>query len=453
MSLIRFFVLGSILLFNQQVFAQDSVSDAERFLAFFNSSNLQTRTEILTEIEAHWKPGYAIMTLETAYLLENTKLRRNLMSLLRQQTKQDFDDYDFNAWYYWFWNQPYQVVDSYDVFKAGLYRLLDYRFEKYFTGRQKQSTIRWDEIRWGGVNQDGIPPLRQPEMIGANEATYLDEDDVVFGIEVNGDVRAYPKRILAWHEMFVDEVGGLPLVGVYCTLCGSVILYNTEVDGTNHRMGTSGFLYRSNKLMYDQATQSLWSTLEGTPVVGPLVGKGIELTPLSVVTTTWGAWKKLHPKTQVLSLNTGHTRDYSEGAAYREYFATDELMFNTPTRDGRLKNKTEVLTLRDPKNAEEPLAISTKYLKKHPIYEDQIGNQTFVVFTDASGANRVYEHGDVKFVDYDRQNKATDASGRVWVLQEERLVSNDHPSLKRLPYHRAFWFGWVAAFPKTRLVK
>jgi hypothetical protein len=99
-------------------------------------------------------------------------------------------------------------------------------------------------------------------MISASEATYLDDDDVVFGIEVNGDVRAYPKRILAWHEMFVDTVGGIPVAGVYCTLCGTVILYETKVDGTNHEIGTSGFLYRSNKLMYDRATQSLWSTIK-----------------------------------------------------------------------------------------------------------------------------------------------------------------------------------------------
>ncbi|MEP1140266.1 MAG: DUF3179 domain-containing (seleno)protein [Balneola sp.] len=142
--------------------------------------------------------------------------------------------------------------------------------------------MRLDEIRWGGVRQDGIPPLRDPKMISAKEADYLGDKDVVFGIEVNGDVRAYPKRILAWHEMFVDEVGGEKLAGVYCTLCGTAILFKTEHEGVNHEIGTSGFLYRSNKLMYDKATQSLWNTLQGKPVVGPLVGKGIRLEHLSV---------------------------------------------------------------------------------------------------------------------------------------------------------------------------
>jgi hypothetical protein len=103
---------------------------------------------------------------------------------------------------------------------------------------------------------------------------------------------------------------------VYCTLCGAMIRYDTSVDGVQHELGTSGFLYRSNKLMYDQATKSLWSTLSGTPVVGALVGQGIELRSLYVVTTTWKEWKKRHPNTTVLSLDTGHARDYREGAAY-----------------------------------------------------------------------------------------------------------------------------------------
>ena len=111
-------------------------------------------------------------------------------------------------------------------------------------------------------------------MLDASEATYLGDRNIVFGIEVNGDARAYPKRILAWHEMFTDSVGGVPVAGVYCTLCGTVILYYTNLGGTQYDLGTSGFLYRSNKLMYDRATQSLWNTFSGEPVVGPLVGKG-----------------------------------------------------------------------------------------------------------------------------------------------------------------------------------
>ena len=96
-------------------------------------------------------------------------------------------------------------------------------FAGYFSSDDPKAKIRLDEIRWGGVRQDGIPPLRSPKMINANEAKYLNDDNIVFGLEVNGDSRAYPKRIMAWHEMFVDKVGDTPVAGVYCTLCGSMI--------------------------------------------------------------------------------------------------------------------------------------------------------------------------------------------------------------------------------------
>ena len=112
-----------------------------------------------------------------------------------------------------------------------------------------------------------------------------------------------------------------------------MVLYETRHKGVSHALGTSGFLYRSNKLMYDRETSSLWSTLHGTPVIGPLVGKGISLKRRSVVTTTWSEWKKRHPQTTVLSLDTGHRRDYGEGVAYQDYFSTDEVMFSVPQLD------------------------------------------------------------------------------------------------------------------------
>ena len=120
-------------------------------------------------------------------------------------------------------------------------------------------------------------------------------------------------------------------------------------------------------MMYDHATQSLWSTLSGGPVVGPLAERDIELEPLFVVTTTWGEWRRRHPRTRVLSINTGYERDYSEGAAYRDYFSTDELMFTVPELDTRLKNKDEVLALRFPQFPLEQLAIAVEFLARRTV--------------------------------------------------------------------------------------
>ena len=407
----------------------------------------------LSHLNKHWRVDYIANVLETIAYTQSPRSQSALIQLLESKTGQKFGR-NINDWYFWLWNRPEIISESYADFKASLYENIDPRFGKYFKQRQNSARIRLDEIRWGGVLQDGIPPLRNPEMISVDDATYLQDDNVVFGIKINGDARAYPKRILAWHEMFVDTVGGEEIAGVYCTLCGTVIPYKTTLNGVNYALGTSGFLYRSNKLMYDKKTQSLWNTIKGEPVLGPLVDKGIKLTHLSVVTTTWGEWKRRHPTTTVLSPNTGHNRNYGEGVAYQNYFATNELMFNTPFADDRLKNKQEVLALRFAASPKQQLAIDTEFLNKKPLYKNRVGPQKLIVLTDRTGANRVYDPKNVNFVKYDRDSTLTDDKGVKWTLSESELTSQkDNRKLISLPYHRAFWFGWHATFPQTRLIK
>ncbi len=402
----------------------------------------------LGRLEREWDARMAPAVVEYITLARSAALQQEALKVLRRKTGQDYG-YDINAWFAWIWKQQYDAPEHYAEFKSRLYRRIDHRFAEYFDD-DRVTTIRLDEVRWGGVLQDGIPPLRGPKMIAADEADYLDDDHVVFGIEVNGDARAYPNRILAWHEMFVDEVGGVPVVGVYCTLCGSMILYDATVDGVEHAMGTSGFLYRSNKLMYDQATSSLWNTMWGTPVVGPLVGEDIRLPRRSVVTSTWGEWRRRHPDTTVLSLDTGHRRDYGEGVAYQEYFATDELMFNTSLVDNRLANKAEVLGLVFADG--EPLAISARHAVENPLLHEQVGGRELVVLTDRSGAMRAYETDGQRFEAWDQDAMLVDSAGDTWTLHEDRLVSEGGRTLARLPSHSAFWFGWFGAYPNTRLL-
>jgi Protein of unknown function (DUF3179) len=401
------------------------------------------------EIAEGWRNSYAVMLVELL-LFAPARGQDRILGLLQRGTGQGFGS-DLDRWYDWIWRTDPGTHPQYAEFKAALYGAIDPRFRGYFDGAPK-TAIRLDEIRWGGVVRDGIPPLDHPRMVSAREASYLDDQNLVFGIELNGDARAYPKRILAWHEMVRDRIGGEELNGVYCTLCGSMIFYRATVQGTHHVLGTSGFLYRSNKLMYDLATESLWSTLTGRPAVGPLVGRGIELEPLFVVTTTWGEWRRLHPDTRVLSLDTGHQRDYGEGVAYRDYFATDSLMFGVPKLDSRLPNKAEVLALRPPGSGREPLAISADFLRRHPVYQDRIGNVDFVVLTDRTGANRVYASRGRRFVSWDGR-RAVDAERGSWTVSEAALTRGDGAWLGRMPAHRAFWFGWYAAYPETRLVK
>ncbi len=404
----------------------------------------------LERISAGWRDGYAPMLLEMLGFMPDSSVQRRVVELLVKVSGRSAGD--VNELYEWLWSIDPVAHPEYSEFKAAVYEGIDPRFREYFDKRPKTS-IRLDEIRWGGVRRDGIPPLKNPKMIAATQASWLGDDDIVFGVAIDGDVRAYPKRILAWHEMFKDRIAGRELNGVYCTLCGSMILYDASANGVHHELGTSGFLYRSNKLMYDHATKSMWSTLTGTPVVGALVGKGIELRTLYVVTTTWKEWKKRHPQTSVLSLDTGHLRDYAEGAAYRDYFATDRLMFNVPKQDRRLANKAEVLALRFADVPGEQLAIAADFLATHPVHHDRIGRREFVVLTDAGGANRVYEATAVRIAHWNGDDAARDAQGGDWKVEEGQLSGPKGQTLQRLPAHRAFWFGWYAAYPNTRLVK
>lgn len=430
----------------------EALSMGEHFTVLVSERDFNTVKQSLAVIEKQWSPSLVPMALEVlAYTRSNT-VEKTLTDLLVKETGENHIQ-NFNRWYTWLWQHDIKPSPDYANFKSRLYRIVDPVFEGYFRDRQETARIRLDEIRWGGVGQDGIPPLRNPKMLKANEAHYLQDSNIVFGIKINGDARAYPKRVLAWHEMFTDTIGGVKIAGVYCTLCGTVIPYRTEHKGVSYELGTSGFLYRSNKLMYDKATQSLWSTERGEPVLGDLVDKGIALEYESVVTTTWGEWKKRHPETTVLSRNTGHIRNYTEGFAYAEYFATDQLMFNTPFNDQRLKNKQEILALRFAAAPNEQLAIDTEFLSNNPVYRNKIGRQEFIVFTDKTGANRVYDPKDVSFTEYDGGQVALDDKGVQWQVGEESLVASDGRELSRLPYHRAFWFGWHAAFPQTQLVK
>ncbi|KAA3639342.1 MAG: DUF3179 domain-containing protein [Bacteroidetes bacterium] len=410
----------------------------------------EKKTAALKFLRDNWSESYIAPLLDILALTRDVWQQRVIKTLLREQVPSIIPDYYEGI--QWLWKKQPTYGAFYADFKAYLYSALDPAFYDYFHKRGQQTTIRLDEIVWGGVVQDGIPPLRSPKMLSSAQATYLANSDVVFGLVIDGEARAYPKRILAWHEFFTDEIKDHSIAGVYCTLCGTVIIYDTEFNGVKHELGTSGFLYRSNKLMYDKATQSLWSTFLGKPVVGPLVGQDIELPAIPVETTTWGEWRGRYPDTQVLSLNTGHERNYDEGEAYKEYYATDNLMFPVPSLDKRLPNKARVFIPRPKNYVTDPLAISVKYLTRKKLHHDKIGDQNILIITESSGASRAYAINDQQFKSYKR-GKLVDVNGEEWQVSEENLTSPDGQQLTRLPAHEAFWFAWVNVFPDTRIVR
>jgi len=336
------------------------------------------------------------------------------------------------------------VMPGFGMYQARLYDLIDPNFQYFLSGMEKHD-IRLEEITWGGVLKDGIPALTHPKLIPAAEATYLDAGDLVFGIEINGDVRAYPLRIMDWHEMFNDVVGGVPVSLAYCTLCGSGILYETTVRGWPEPIifGSSGFLYRSNKLMYDTATHSLWNQFTGRPVVGSLTGSGIVLATRPVAITRWSDWKALHPAGKVLALDTGHPRDYSAGAAYGQYFASPELMFPTIVDTTKLRPKDYVFVLR---SAAVEKAWPLRLFEGGAVINDRAGVLDLVLIGNAATRTvRAYRSQGLNFEHVQSPNQVKHGA-ELWQIREDALVAPDGRALPRLPGHIAYWFAWSGYF-------
>ncbi|MGI9464764.1 MAG: DUF3179 domain-containing protein, partial [Aestuariivirgaceae bacterium] len=309
-------------------------------------------------------------------------------------------------------------------------------------GKPENLKIRLEEITWGGVRVDGIPSLDDPKLIAAGEASYLVDDDLVFGVAINGDVRAYPLRIMGWHEMFNETIGGVPVALAYCTLCGAGILFETEVSGRAEKFvfGSSGFLYRSNKLMFDRQTDSLWNQFTGEPVSGPLKDSGIKLKIRPVTITSWGKWKASHPDTRVLSLDTGHRRNYGSGVVYQDYFASPELMFPTIVRnEDTVKRKDYVFGIRDVGAAK---AWPIEAFNGRTVINDAVGNRNVVLIGDAlTRTVRAYERKELAFKESQKPGQIVGPDGD-WSITESALVGPGGARLARVPGHVSYWFAW-----------
>lgn len=392
-------------------------------------------------IELLVKRGNPDVAAALIQIMRFVRDRRQIDSALAAITGQEAGRWDWPEWMLWQQAHPdIMPYDGFDTFKADIMAALDPDF-RVFLYPGVDHEIRLEEITWGGVMKDGIPALTNPTHIKPVEAAYLESDELVFGVAINGDARAYPLRILDWHEMFNDVVGGQPVTLAYCTLCGSGILYKTGEVGDEKPtiFGSSGFLYRSNKLMYDQRTNSLWNQFTGRPVVGKLTSSGIQLEILPVVITTWSNWLKQHPETKVLSLDTGFNRDYSPGRPYGEYFASTNLMFPALVDDKRLKPKDYVYAIRVDGLAK---AWSLTDFEGGRVLNDRIGDLQVGLIGDAESRTvRAYLRDDVVIKATDDPNVVL-AGDRSMTINEGGLVAEDGEIYERLPGHIAYWFAW-----------
>jgi uncharacterized protein DUF3179 len=278
----------------------------------------------------------------------------------------------------------------------------------------KDSLVPPDQILPGGPGRDGIPAIDAPKFVSASAAN-LAAADRVLGLARNGAVKAYPVRILNWHEIVNDRFGDEPIAVTYCPLCGTGIAYIARAGGRATTFGVSGLLYNSDLLLYDRATQSLWSQITAQAITGRL--KGEKLTPVVLIHTTWVDWKMRHPDTLVLSAETGFNRDYSRDP-YAGYASSDRIMFPTASTSQRFPPKEPVLGV-EVNGARKAYAFSE--LAK------ALGNRSSGVFEDRLGGNVV----SIRFDREQRSAQAFDSAGR------------------ELPAYVAFWFAWSAFYPKA----
>ena len=301
----------------------------------------------------------------------------DIINALEGLSGQNFGD-DWPAWVVWYGQSDLEPPPGFTGWKGQLLSQIDPGFADFLRD-EYPSRIRSEEILWGGVPIDGIPPLEYAPMIAGSEADYLLDEEPVFGVVVNGEARAYPLRIVDNHEMANDVIGGVPVSIAYCTLCGAAIAYDGRgPDGESITFGTSGFLYRSNKLMYDRPTRTLWNQLTGEPVLGELADEEIKLEILPIVLTAWADWLAQHPDSLVLDRDTGvyPAEFYEPGVLYGEYFAAEETMFPIWQRSELLADKDFIYALH---LDGVPKAYEVKALAAEGLVNDSVGETPVVL--------------------------------------------------------------------------
>ena len=241
-------------------------------------------------------------------------------------------------------------------------------------------------------------------------------------------------------------------------------MYSAKINGEPTTFGTSGMLYRSNKVMYDRLTNSLWNQLTREPVIGPLWDSGIKLDFFPVVLTTWAEWLQLHPDTTVLDQETGlypaefYVPEEDPQAIYYRYFNSPETMFPVPNRNDQLETKDVVLGVQLNDSYK---AYPSEALRRNRIVNDVVGGEEILVMgSAASQGARAYYRGGRSFKlpsNDDGQSGIpsviVDDDGGTWEVTEEFLVNTADQSekLARIPTHMSFWFGWFQFHPDTEL--
>ena len=316
-------------------------------------------------------------------------------------------------------------------------------------------SIDKDKVKSGGPGVDGIPALENPNIISASEATYLSDNDLVIGYKVGNDIRAYPHKILDWHEIINDEIGGEKVAITYCPLTGTTIAWDRNIDGGTTTFGVSGLLFNSNLIPYDRKTGSAWSQMKLEAVNGKIIGTIIETHP--TVETTWKTWKEMYPETKVVSTNTGISRNYSSFPYFiggKDYRTDPFIIFPIDTDDDRLPRKERVLgvIVGDATKAYKIAGMTSSTTVIH----DEVNGETLVIIGSeeknyiVSYKRTLEDNTKLTFTAIENQGAVVmkDNEGNEWNVFGEAVSGNRKgQKLVKTTSYIGYWFAWGTFYP------
>jgi hypothetical protein len=307
----------------------------------------------------------------------------------------------------------------------------------------------------GALKTAALPPLDHSPLLRARAATYLKPEEPVLGVQIEGDARAYPLRILDWHAVANETIDRIPVAVAYCRPCGSIALYRTDTPKGILTLAASGRFQEGDQLLVDQPTGTLWSQLTGRPVEGPLAGSGLQLQPLPVVLTTWRSWFEDHPETRVLSLETGFQREYPIGGR-----PGDDPVLPVSRRSPALPETAWIFGMVINDAAGAAKAYPVDRLAREGAVDDELAGHPVVIVADPGSDSRhrtvrAYERGDRVFTPSGHAflgaSFVNDQDGHPWKIGDEALTTPDGKRLRRLPGDLVYWRGWFAAHPQAPL--
>jgi len=261
--------------------------------------------------------------------------------------------------------------------------------------------------------RDCIRSIDNPRFVTSDQASFLNADDLILGVVIGGDARAYPAKILDHHEIVNDTVGGKPIAITYCPLCGSGVAVSRVIGDVLTEFGVSGILYNSDLVLYDRASNTLWSQIEGAGVAGPNTGKKLETLPVTM--TRWSRWQKKHPAGKVLSTDTGFDEDYSVDR-FADYRAGTRIYLPLSDEDDRVHPKTVV-------------------------FGTSIGGRPVAV-SEAAFEN-------TSRIDLNMAGRDLTLS----MAKDGTVTISDRDSHEKWSTGRLFWFAWYTFNPSTELVQ